>query len=61
MQEIDHEQLLLAEMLIRKPPKDVFDAFVDPCTIVRFWLNSASGPLVKDAIVEWEFMVQDAR
>lgn len=50
-----------AEMLIRKPPKDVFDAFVDPRTIEKFWLNRASGPLVKDASVEWEFMVLGAR
>ncbi|MDQ3773233.1 MAG: SRPBCC domain-containing protein [Pseudomonadota bacterium] len=49
------------EMLIRKPPKGVFDAFVEPRTIEKFWLNSANGPLAKDAIVEWVFMVQGAR
>lgn len=49
------------EMLIRKPAKDVFNAFVEPRTIEEFWLKSASGPLAKGAIVEWEFMVPDAR
>lgn len=49
------------DMLIRKPSKDVFDAFVNPRTIEKFWLKSANGPLAKNAIVEWEFMVQDAR
>lgn len=49
-----------AEMLIRKPPKDVFSAFSEPRTIETFWLKRASGPLAKDAIVEWEFMVQGA-
>lgn len=49
------------EMLIRKPSKDVFDAFVEPRTIEKFWLKSASAPLAKDAQVEWEFMVQGAR
>lgn len=48
------------EILIRKPASDVFDAFVNPRTIEKFWLKSASGPLAKDATVEWEFMVQDA-
>lgn len=48
------------EMLIRKPPEEVFDAFVNPRIIEQFWLKRASGPLAKDATVEWEFMVQDA-
>ncbi|MFD0739777.1 SRPBCC domain-containing protein [Lysobacter koreensis] len=50
-----------AEMLIRKPPNDVFDAFTDPRTLEKFWLKSASGPLAEDAVVEWEFLVQGAR
>ncbi len=50
-----------AEMLIRKPQKDVFDAFIEPRIIEKFWLKRASGPLAKDASVEWEFMVQGAR
>ena len=49
------------EMLIRKSAKEVFNAFVDPSTIEKFWLKRASGPLAKDANVEWEFMVRGAR
>ncbi len=49
------------EMLIRKPVSDVFDAFVNPRILEKFWLNSASGPLGKEAVVEWEFMVPNAR
>lgn len=49
-----------AEMLIRKPIKEVFSAFVEPRTIEKFWLKSASGPLRQYAIVEWEFMVEGA-
>ena len=49
------------EMLIRKSAKEVFNAFVDPRTIEKFWLKKASGPLAKDANVEWEFMVRGAR
>lgn len=47
-------------MLIQKPPADVFDAFANPRSLVKFWLKSASGPLAKDAVVEWEFMVEGA-
>jgi uncharacterized protein YndB with AHSA1/START domain len=49
------------EMLIRKPAGDVFEAFVNPRSLEKFWLKSASGPLAKDATVEWEFMVEGAR
>ena len=41
-----------AKNLIRKPVRDVFDAFVDPRSLEKFWLKSASGPLAQDAIVE---------
>jgi len=46
-----------AEMLINKPSNEVFDAFVEPRTIEKFWLKNASAPLAKNARVEWEFMV----
>jgi uncharacterized protein YndB with AHSA1/START domain len=49
------------EMLIRTSAKDVFNAFVEPRTIEKFWLKSASGPLAEGANVEWEFMVKGAR
>ncbi len=50
-----------AEMLIRKSPKHVFAAFAEPRSLEKFWLKSASGPLVKNAVVDWEFMVEGAR
>jgi uncharacterized protein YndB with AHSA1/START domain len=46
-----------AEMLIRRPAAEVFDAFVDPGTITKFWLEATSGPLALGARVEWRFMV----
>lgn len=46
-----------ASMLIRRGPSEVFDAFVDPDTLCKFWLDSASGPLGPDAEVEWRFKV----
>ncbi len=47
-------------MLIRKPVREVFNAFVEPRIIEKFWLKHASAPLAKDASVEWEFMVEGA-
>ena len=47
-------------MLIRRPVADVFDAFVNPDTITRFWLESTTGPLAKGAQVRWRFMVPGA-
>jgi uncharacterized protein YndB with AHSA1/START domain len=49
-----------AEMLIRRPVDEVFRAFVDPPMLTRFWLDGASGPLGKDARVQWRFMVPGA-
>ncbi|HEY6527305.1 MAG TPA: SRPBCC domain-containing protein [Cellvibrionaceae bacterium] len=55
-----HNANASAEMLIYKPVSEVFSAFVNPRIIEKFWLKSASAPLTKNAIVEWEFMVQGA-
>lgn len=49
-----------AEMLIRRPVAEVFNAFVDPTVITKFWLESTSGPLAAGARVEWRFMVPGA-
>ena len=49
-----------ASMLIRRPPAEVFDAFVDPGKLTLFWLDAASGPLAAGAKVEWHFMVPGA-
>ncbi|MES2819992.1 MAG: polyketide cyclase [Pseudomonadota bacterium] len=50
-----------AHMLIRKPPKDIFEAFSEPRWLELFWLKRASAPLAENAIVEWEFLVPGAR
>jgi uncharacterized protein YndB with AHSA1/START domain len=49
-----------ADMLIRRPPRAVFDAFASADTITQFWLTSTSGPLSPGAAVSWEFMVPGA-
>jgi len=47
-------------MLIRRPPGEVFAAFVNPQQLRKFWLSDASGPLAPRARVQWNFMVPGA-
>jgi uncharacterized protein YndB with AHSA1/START domain len=42
-----------AEMLIRKPVAEVFNAFVDPAVTSRFWFTRGSGKLVPGETVTW--------
>jgi uncharacterized protein YndB with AHSA1/START domain len=49
-----------ASMLIRRPPGEVFAAFVNPQQLRKFWLSDASGPLAPRARVQWSFMVPGA-
>ncbi|GAA5130883.1 SRPBCC family protein [Pseudonocardia adelaidensis] len=41
--------------LIRRPPAEVFAAFVDPAITTRFWFTKSSGPLAPGATVRWEW------
>lgn len=42
-------------MLIRRPPEEVFDAFVDPAITSKFWFSRASGPLRVGETVTWHW------
>jgi len=44
-----------AEMLIRKPAEEVFEAFIDPAVTTQFWFTKSSGKLEKGATVRWEW------
>jgi uncharacterized protein YndB with AHSA1/START domain len=50
-------QDVTASMLIRRGPSEIFEAFVDPDILCKFWLDAASGPLAPGAEVEWRFKV----
>lgn len=41
--------------LIRRPPAEVFAAFVDPAITTRFWFTKSSGPLAPGVTVRWEW------
>jgi uncharacterized protein YndB with AHSA1/START domain len=44
-----------AEMLIRKPVAEVFEAFVDPAITSRFWFTKGSGRLEPGKEVRWDW------
>ena len=41
------------ELVIRREPEAVFNAFVDPEVTTQFWFDRASGPLVVGTTVTW--------
>jgi uncharacterized protein YndB with AHSA1/START domain len=42
-----------AEMLIRKPVAEVFEAFIDPAITARFWFTRGSGRVTAGEHVTW--------
>lgn len=44
-----------AQMLIRKPVAEVFEAFVDPAITSRFWFSKGSGRLEAGKQVRWDW------
>ena len=54
------ELVARVKMLIRRPAIEVFNAFVQPDLITKFWLKGTTGALGQGAQVEWQFMVPGA-
>ena len=44
-----------AQMLIRKPIADVFNAIIDPSVTSHFWFTRSSGPLQVGKTVRWDW------
>ena len=44
-----------AEMLIRRPVAEVYEAFVDPAITTKFWFTKSSGRLEKGKQVQWHW------
>ena len=44
-----------AEMLIRRPVAEVYEAFVDPAVTSHFWFTRGSARLEADKVIEWEW------
>src|SRR5262245_20160055 len=50
-----HQPIAKAEMLIRRPVADVFEAFVNPAITSRFWFTKGSGRLEASKQVTWDW------
>lgn len=46
-----------AQMLVRKPVSEVFEAFVNPCITTKFWFSKSSGQLELGKKVRWDWEV----
>ena len=44
-----------AQMMIRKPVAEVFNAFIDPSITTQFWFTKSSGALKQGLTVTWEW------
>lgn len=54
-QQLTRPPIAKAEMLIRKPVSDVFEAFIDPAITAKFWFSKGSGKLEPGAHVRWDW------
>jgi uncharacterized protein YndB with AHSA1/START domain len=50
-----NEPIAKAEMLIRKPIAEVFEAFIDPEMTTKFWFSKSSGRLESGKHIKWEW------
>jgi uncharacterized protein YndB with AHSA1/START domain len=58
--QLTHVPVVTAEMLIRKPVADVFEALVNPELTTRFWFTKSSGRLEPGAQVTWTWEMYNA-
>ena len=52
---LQHASIAKAEMLIRKPVAEVFEAFVNPAVTSKFWFTKSSGRLEVGKQVRWNW------
>lgn len=50
---LQNPPVVRAQMLIRKPVAEVFEAFVDPAITTKFWFTRSTGRLEPGAVVTW--------
>jgi uncharacterized protein YndB with AHSA1/START domain len=51
--QITKEPVAKAQMLIRRPAAEVFNAFIDPAITTKFWFTKGSGKLVVGKKFTW--------
>ncbi|PTM59905.1 SRPBCC family protein [Desmospora activa] len=54
---LDQVPVVKAEMLIRRPVAEVFEAFIDPTITTKFWFTKSSGRLEAGKHIRWEWEI----
>ena len=57
---IEHPPSAKAEMLIRRPVAEVFEAFVNPAVTTKFWFTKSSGRLEAGKQIRWAWETYNA-
>ena len=52
---LQNAPIVTAQMLIRKPVAEVFEAFANPAITTRFWFTKSSGRLEPGAVLRWDW------
>jgi uncharacterized protein YndB with AHSA1/START domain len=52
---LNHPPVAKAQMLIRRPVAEVFEAFADPAVTSQFWFTKGSGKLEVGKKVRWDW------
>jgi uncharacterized protein YndB with AHSA1/START domain len=50
-----HAPIAKAQMVIRRPIGEVFEAFVDPAITSRFWFSRSTGRMAVGQTVRWDW------
>jgi len=58
--QLTHPPIAKAEMLVRKPVTEVFEAFIDPAITSKFWFTKGSGKLEPGAQIQWDWEMYHA-
>jgi uncharacterized protein YndB with AHSA1/START domain len=58
--QLSHAPVAKAEMLIRKPVAEVFEAFMNPETTTKIWFTKSSGRLELGKSIRWDWEMYGA-
>lgn len=58
--EHNQELMVKAEMLIRKPSDEVYEAFINPDMTTKFWFTKSSGRLELNHTIQWDWEMYGA-
>jgi uncharacterized protein YndB with AHSA1/START domain len=55
MMTLNEKPVVKAEMLIRKPVEEVYEAFINPEITTKFWFTKSSGRLEEGKTIRWDW------